>query len=427
MATHETRWMKLDNAAKIYPAAMSRGWMALFRLSASFADPIDPDILQLALDNTIVRFPVFAQRLRRGLFWFYFERVDAQLTLQKDVGNPCVRMNLRENHGYMLRVRYHENRVAVEFFHALTDGTGGLCFLKTLAAEYTQLRYGERVPREGDILDCSQAPDPGESEDGFLKYARSVTRSRRESSAYLIPGTEEEHFMHIVTGIVDASALLALAKRFKATLTEFMAGVMVDAIDEIQLRHKPSRRMQKPVKICIPVNLRRFYGSKTVRNFASYVNAGIEPRFGDFSLEEIIRFVHGQMASEINEKLLNAKFSTNVRSEQNGLLRIMPLFIKTQAMKLVFNFKGDRQSSSSLSNLGNVELPEAMARHIERLDFMLGPLKRNRVACAVVSYNGKVVINFTRKIIEPHVERGFFTRLRKLGVCALVESNERSD
>lgn len=423
--SNEARWMKLDNAAKIYPAVMSRKWTALFRLSATFTDPIDPEILQKAVDRTLTRFPAFAQRLKRGLFWFYFERVDTALVVQRDVGNPCARMNLRENHGYMLRVRYYENRIAVEFFHALTDGTGGLSFLKTLSAEYVELRYGEKVPREGDILNCNEAPKPNENEDGFLKYARGMTRSRSESSAYLISGTEEEHFMHIVTGIVDTNAMLGLAKAYKATLTEFMAAVLIGAVDTIQLRHRPQRRKHRPVKICIPVNLRKFYGSNTVRNFASYVNVGIEPKYGDFTLDETVRAVRGQMAAEVSEKLLNAKFSTNVRSEQNKILRVMPLYIKSQAMKLAFSFKGDRQSSSSISNLGNVELPGELARRITRLDFMLGPLKRNRVAVGVLSYGGKLIISFTRKIIEPHVERGFFTQLRKMGLHVLVESNAR--
>jgi hypothetical protein len=36
--THgQTDWLKLDNAAKIYPAAKRRNWKALFRLSATLA------------------------------------------------------------------------------------------------------------------------------------------------------------------------------------------------------------------------------------------------------------------------------------------------------------------------------------------------------------------------------------------------------
>ena len=65
------RWMQLDNAAKIYPAARRRNWNNLFRLSATLTETIDVPTLQTALDVTVRRFPSIAVRLRRGVFWYY--------------------------------------------------------------------------------------------------------------------------------------------------------------------------------------------------------------------------------------------------------------------------------------------------------------------------------------------------------------------
>ena len=67
------RWMKLDNAAKIYPAAKRRTWTNYFRLSANLSEPIDLPVLRAALDVTVRRFPSMAVRLRRGAF-----RADSQ-------------------------------------------------------------------------------------------------------------------------------------------------------------------------------------------------------------------------------------------------------------------------------------------------------------------------------------------------------------
>ena len=44
----ELRWMRLDNAALIFPAAQRRRWSNAFRISFSFSDPVDPDVLQRA-------------------------------------------------------------------------------------------------------------------------------------------------------------------------------------------------------------------------------------------------------------------------------------------------------------------------------------------------------------------------------------------
>ena len=47
------QWIALDNAAKIYPAARSSSWTAVFRLSVNLKEKIKPIILQVALDNTL--------------------------------------------------------------------------------------------------------------------------------------------------------------------------------------------------------------------------------------------------------------------------------------------------------------------------------------------------------------------------------------
>ena len=54
MAPEQKRqWLRLDNAAKIYPAALRKNWINVFRLSATRTEPVDPEILRTALDVTI--------------------------------------------------------------------------------------------------------------------------------------------------------------------------------------------------------------------------------------------------------------------------------------------------------------------------------------------------------------------------------------
>ncbi|MGI6664758.1 MAG: hypothetical protein ACOX3W_05035 [Christensenellaceae bacterium] len=417
------RWMKLDNAAKIYPAARSRGWMALFRLSAELTEKIEPALLEQALGRTLKRFPAFAQQLKSGAFWNYLEHIEGIPKVEKDVQNPCLPMDFRRSSGFMLRVRYYNKRIAVEFFHVLTDGSGGMMFLKTLVAEYLTIKYGIDIPRGDDIFDTQEEATAGEVEDGFLKYHRGISRSRKEQVSYLVPGTKVKDHMFVTTGIMEARQVLAMAKKHDASLTEYLTAVLILAIVRVQNKKQPNKKKQKPVKICVPVNLRRYYKNNTTRNFASYINPGIEPKYGDYTLEEVIKIVKGQMAIESNEKLLNAKFSTNVLSEKNMLLRLAPWFVKRGAMKLVFHFKGDRYTSSSISNLGLVVLPEEMEPYVTRMDFMLGPLSRNKVACACLSYKGKLIFNITRTILESDVERYFFTSLVKQGIHVSIESN----
>ncbi len=427
MASREIpAWMKLDNAAKIYPPARTRGWTAMFRLSITLTEPVDPDALEKAQRTALERIPTFAYRLRRGVFWYYFEHMEGAPELQKDVGNPLVRMDLNENGHFMYRVRYYGRRIAVEFFHALTDGTGGMSFLLTLAAEYLRVKYGADIPAGGPILDPGIAPQQEEMEDSFLKHARDVGASRAERPAYHARGTPEHtHFLNITTGIMPQAAVVAKAKEYGVSVTALLTALLVDSLQEIQFADARKRMRRLPVKVLVPVNLRRFYGARTLRNFASYVNVGVNSQYGRHSFVEILNAVRHTMGLEISEKTLNARMSANVNAEKNLLVRAMPLILKAPFLRLMFVLQGDRYNSTTLSNLGEVTLPEAMRGYVSRLDFLLGAPARNPVTCACVSYGGNVYLNFSRRIREPMVERAFFTALVKMGVPVKVESNRR--
>ena len=419
-------WMKLDNAAKIYPAAKRRNWKALFRLSATLTENIDPAVLQEAQRSALSRFPGFALKLKRGAFWYYMEHNAGEPAIDRDGAYPCSQMDFRENGGFMFRVRYHERRIAVEIFHVLTDGSGGLCFLKTLVAEYLRMKYGAQIPRDGSILDCALPPSPDETEDAYLKYARNIARSRREPDAYYLKGTAEpDGFIHITTALVPVDEVLRRAREKRVSLTEYLTAALIMAVDKLQRRAVRHEKLYRPVKVNVPINLRSFYPTNTMRNFASYVNPGINPRHGVYSFDEVLSAVHHYMRSEVTEKLLNAKMSTNVMAETSTILRLTPLFLKNIAMKYTFNRVGDRKSTTTISNLGTVQLPEEMARFVTRMEFLLGPLSRNKVVCGALSYNGVLALSFTRTIRESALEREFFRFLVKLGVPVKVESNDR--
>lgn len=426
MSDKEFEWIKLDNAAKIYPAAMSKKWTPMFRLSATLREPVDPPALQAALARTLKRFPTFALRLKNGLFWHYFEWIDGVPEIQEDYANPCVRMDFRENGGFLFRVRYFERRIAVEFFHVLTDGSGGLCFLSTLVAEYLSIRFGAAIPRGELVLDCDERPKKEEADDSFMRFARKQTASRFETPTYTIKGTPgEKYYTEYTTGTMSAAAVKAKAKEYGATVTEFLTSVLLLAVCDVQRTDPSKRRRNMPVKVSVPVNLRKYYPTHTLRNFSSYVNIGIEPRYGRYTLAETIKLIKGYLAVETNEKLLNAKITANVASEKNHVLRVTPLFMKNLVLRTMFVLTGDRYCTTTLSNLGVVTLPAEMQRYVERLVFMLGAPSENPVNAAAVTCGDELCLSFSRRITEPYIERLFFTSLVRMGIKVKVESNRR--
>lgn len=145
-------WYPLDDAAKIYPMSMTDGWMSVFRLSAYLDAPVEPSLLQLALDLTMPRFPFFATKIKRGVFWHYIDGIKRRFTVQPETELPCAPMNVAAGDSQSFRVLYYGRRVSVEFFHILTDGTGGLAFLTALLLAFmTEAAHAASDESRGDI------------------------------------------------------------------------------------------------------------------------------------------------------------------------------------------------------------------------------------------------------------------------------------
>ena len=420
------RWMRLDNAAKIYPAAKRRNWNNFFRLSATLTEPVDTEVLRRALDVTVRRFPSIAVRLRRGAFWYYLEEIPKAPAIQAEKSCPLAHAPFYEVRQCAFRVLVYHERIAVEFFHALTDGTGALVFLKSLLAEYLSQKYGLVIPAEKGVLGRLEEPSAEEVEDSFARYAGDVKLSRREATAYHLSGTPEpDGYKDIVTMMIPADKLRDCARGFGISVTELLCAAMMQAILDIQAKDVPRRAARKPVKVLLPVNLRTLFPSATLRNFASYITPEIDPRMGDCSFDELCQLVHHKMGMENNRRTMRAKFAANVASERSPVLRVMPLFIKNIAMKAVFDAVGECKSCLCLSNLGRVELPEVMTPYVTRMDFIIGVQARAPHNCGVITWNGTAYINCIRNIREPALELAFYRVLHRLGLPVKVESNTR--
>ena len=419
-------WFKLDNAAKIYPASHSRYWSNLFRMSATLYEDVDLKVLEQAIKNTIPRFPSIAARLSQGLFWYYLRPIETPPDIMAEYSYPLAHMTKREMKTCAFRVIVYRKRIALEIFHSLTDGTGGLIFLKSLMAEYIELKHGIEIPCEFGILSRKESPKDYETEDSFIKNAAPIKESRHDSNAWKIDGTPEpDAFLNITNFQMSADTILKFAREKNVSVNTYLTAVLMKAILNLQIDLVPNPKNYKPVKVLIPINLRPIFDSRTLRNFALYTIPEIDPRLGEYSLDEIIQIVHHKVCTYATKKNMSKMIQTNVADEQVLALRIVPLFIKNIVMKMVFNSVGEKKSCLSFSNLGQIKLPEEMQKHIARIDFVLGPQAQAPYNCSAYTYRDILNVTFSRDIKESRLETYFFRELQSLGVEVTVQSNQR--
>ena len=418
------RWLPLDNAAKIYPAARRQNWSNVFRLSATLKEPVDLPIMQTALDITVRRFPSIAVRLRRGVFWYYLQQLSEVPEIREESSYPLTRMPRDETRRCAFRVLVYQRRIAIEIFHSLTDGNGALVFLKSLVAEYLQQKYGVHIPAEQGVLGRLEEPSEAELEDSFQKYAGTMTASRQENTAWRLSGTPEPAgFLHVTCFQLPVQEVLTKAHEYGVSLTNFLCAVLMQAMQQMQKEKIPNPQKRRPIKVLIPVNLRKLFDSRTLRNFALYTTPEILPKLGEYRFEEICQVIRCRMNMDITPKQMSMKIATNVNSERIMAVQVMPLFVKNMVMKAIFDSVGERKSCLTLSNLGAVRLPEVMMPYVERLDFILGVQATAPYNCGVLSFGDTLYINFIRNIRESELEYQFYRVLRDLGLPAQVQSN----
>jgi len=419
------QWYRLDNAALIFPAIIRKNWNNVFRVAVTLKEPVDPEILSRAAADLKPRFPTIFVRLKAGFFWYYLETVREAPRAEQDFAYPLTHMPRKQLKTCCIRILYYENRIAVEMFHSVTDGTGGMAFLQNLTARYLALKYGAEIPAEGNIVDLKEAPKPEETRDCFQLCAAEASVSRAEEDAYRLRGNpEEDFFRHIVTGVVPTETLLEKAHEQGTTVTGWLAAVMAEAVLARQ-KQDPSPGRRRHIKITVPVNLRKTFGMNTLRNFTLAVNIGFDPRLGEYTHEEICRLMHHQLAAETTRQRMAGRVATNVNLQRSLLLRLVPLPLKTLAMRLVYSLSGESKGCLNISNMGVVTLPEAMAPFVDRFDFIIGVQYSYPNNCSVVSWQGKTYISMIRGIRDSELERLFFSSLVEKGIPVEIESNRR--
>ena len=411
--------MRIDNAANIYPASLSKHYASLYRMSVTLSEPVDLSCLQRALETVSERIPTFRCELKAGAFWWSLRRMDK--TPEVGPSTPLSRFHFSDNGGFLYRVSTDGCRIDLDVFHALADGTGSETFLLTLTGEYLRLRYGLEIPYSGLVLDPSEMPDTREVEDSF-KTVFSGRKGALEKNdvAYHVKGKRlPDAGLRDVRVVMPLDRLKTICRNFDCTLTDLLTGMMLNSLQKIY-RADSDKRKSSVLKVSVPVNLRPLYGSRSVRNFSSYVNLGMDIRSGFLQLGDIIRLVKMQKRTLLRPENLEPKIAANVALEQSIAVRCLPLCVKKPIIDFINRHHGDIYCTQTLSNLGQIRLPEPMQPYVKAYDFVLGRQRGNSGAVSCAGYDGKLFMHLSRNIVGDVFESLFLEQAAALGIPAEV-------
>lgn len=398
----------MENTAKIFPATSSKKDERVFRMSCVLHEPVTGERLQEALDITIQDFSVFKCVLRKGFFWNYLEESDITPIVKEEYRLPCSQIYVRDQKSLLFEVTYYKSRINFETYHALTDGTGALHFIRTLVYHYLKLSYPDVItePPESLKLDIS---DEQMEEDGFQKYYLKKDQKINvpKYKAHQLHYRKVEYGqMQLTEGTLLTNQVIELSRKYDTTMTVFLTAVYLKAISE----DMSMRQKKKPVVLMIPVNLRNYFPSGSMRNFFGWIDVGYDFSTQSDKIEDIIAFVDVFFKKELTKERISARMHDLMDFEMNPLVRILPLEFKLFTMQIAARLSSQKVTAV-FSNIGKVEMPQGCEQFIWYFDVFTTTPKIELTMC---SYENTTVFSFTSRYDTNHIEQKFFDILEKV-------------
>ena len=413
------RWDRLDNTAHLFPVIAGESMTNTYRIAVELTEEVDGAKLQEALNIVLPKFDLFNVRMRTGFFWYYFEENGKKApTVKQEHTYPCRFIQPNKYRGYMFRVRYYKKRISLEVFHVLTDGMGGINFLKELTYQYLRLVHPELREKVGDSLSADTSLN---REDSFLRnYRRSAKKGYQSKKAFQIKGEklDSEEF-GVIHGYVKIPALKEVCHKYGLSINEYLVATYVWSIYKECLHGMTSDRA---IRAAVPVNLRPFFDSVTTKNFFVMVSAELVPDQENLSYEEVLERVKTSLRSQINKEHLEELFSYNVSNQQNLFARAVPLFLKNIAIRLVYT-QSALANSTTITNIGNIKLEPEYEPYVHMFHAFLAMSKGQLLKATICSYQDTLAITFSSVLAEAHVQRAFFRQLAADGLEVTIESN----
>ncbi|NLW78696.1 MAG: hypothetical protein GXY32_04710 [Ruminococcaceae bacterium] len=416
----QNHWHRLDNTANIFPVTTSKNESNVFRLSMTLIAPVAPELLQQALEMMLPRFPGFAVLLRRGAFWFYLNENNAVPTIREESDYPCRAINPAQNNDFLFRVTYYDKRINVEIFHVLTDGTGGVQFLRALCCQYLMLAYPTRFTEEEKAKHWYEQ-HVAETNDGYVSNYRptkktsfSIGKGYRIRGERLLLDT-----LSVVHTYIPLQPLLALCRGKGVTITQYVTACIAWGVYTTQLRKRPSKH---PLNMYLPINLRKLFGTNTALNFFSNIYISLDMQADDLHFNEILAEVKKQFEEKISRGNMLEKISYTVGSGYNPAVRFVPLPLKNLALRIMFK-QGAKSSSLAFSNVGDMSLPAPFAQYVTGASFLLSCVPREPIKFAACSANGLFTLSFASMLRSQEIQQAIVQKMAEDGLEVTIETN----
>lgn len=414
------RWTKLDTAAKLFPPTRTKRDTKVFRFACELFETVDYHVLELAIERTLPLFPSYRSVMKKGLFWYYLEDSSMEPCVKEEHRPPLSQVYNGNCENLLFEVTYYKCRINLEVFHVLSDGAGAIQFFRVLVGNYLIEKYERDNPELIQAIESDASIDQGGS-DSFAKYYEktSLLSKREKTSAYQLRGEYiPQQGLSVIEGFVSTTKLHQKAEECGASITQLLTATFIMAIGE----QMGIQDMKKPVVITVPVNLRKFFPSESVRNFFQVINVTHDFGGGLTGFDEVLKQVISSFKEQLTLEKIRDRMNRYTTLEHVMVARLVPLALKNPVIRFG-NWIAKREITASFSNVGKIAMPEPLEKYIYMIDVFDST---DRLQAVMSSFGDKFVTSFTSVYAATDIQMNYFRRLSNMGLKVTVTSNQMS-
>ena len=411
-------WRRLDNSAKIFPMSTGEKYSTVFRISVLLNDMVNPKKLQEAVNETLKKYELFKVKLRLGLFWHYLEHNNKEAIIEEEKEYPCKYIEPKKNNDYLFKVTYFERKINIDIFHALTDGNSGVTFFREIIYTYLEMCYKDEIDKQKRLIRKIEY----NTEDSYMKnYNKKAKSSESKERAYELKGKKIRlGAVSAIHQIINLEDLKRECNKYNVTVTQYLTAVLIYVIyNENYMKNKG----KKPIKTCIPVNLKKYFPSKTMSNFFSYITIVSKIKDGKLdTFDKIVEFVKSEFERKLTEEEIVKTMSANVRLGNNPFIKIIPLPLKNVIVRLSY-LEIRKHSTITYSNIGRVGIIGDYKKYIDYFLMLISPDSVEKIKCSSCTFEDKIVFTFTSILDDNKIEKAFYKFLKDKKIKVEIESN----
>ncbi len=198
----------------------------------------------------------------------------------------------------------------------------------------------------------------------------------------------------------------------------YLTAVLIYSIYEANYKLNNGK---KPIKVCIPVNLKKYFNSSTMSNFFSYIT--VEAQMKNLStFEEILEFVKQDFTQKLELEEITKTMSANVKIGTNAFIKGIPLILKKIFVRIGY-IEIRKYTTITFSNIGRMGIIGEYQNYIDEFLFMIAPEPVEKIKCSACTFNNKLAFTFTGIIEDTKIENTFYNFIKAQGIEIYRQSN----